>query len=799
MTSGLRGGEVFATYLIKSVRDKLEDYEIPKKRKRQKLENGAALEVSDFKDLQSAWPYLATESEFAKLITLLTSKQATYTWRLMSEFLNDELADFDASNENKIFLIDLLSALLCQFLANTQLAEHSHLYWDVIDARCKYMRELLALFGRTILGVEHNRRLMNAFLSLCHEFAGFEAVLWYYCPDSVVTDASHMQNYPDATFMDLKVKSRSLLSYLTADEWQLIEQRVKNFGKFDCAKNLTWLNFDKLRTLLVCNDQKAFRKQFPALSESLKDDQLLVKILADGTVNEWVVAHLEASQLQEVVSKVMRQDREVLINENLLQNAAFVEAVVQSAFQQIFKDSFDFSADDLSNQILKFIASPTLKLKNDEYFQLIKRLPLGFLNAEVKVKLFGLLLASTAASSSKLYPLISEIFHALTILEECPNVLQHFTFADLRGVLNHSSFEIFWQDLINQLVFNMSAETLEGLKKLVKSFKKDDNAVNLFLCTKVLKCLSAVHYVKSRAASKEDVEKLEHKYADAVFEHLKVQGVDDQSFELFFALLQSYVKRKNKSEELIEGHNRLLAAYLEGNFDSVNLPALAALLLENKAKFSLDEAITKRLLDILWENVNEKTIGLIYDLKTQPELEELLSKLENSPPAVICRTFQNIAEHAVTKNKTTAALAKNEALAVSYRRAMHNIEPQSDELTREVLKSHIAVVKNLRIPVSADLVDECLLSLVRVNIRGMAVTDENEKTFIELHQLMAELMFVLVSMRAEVTLNFLQTFLMVFENLLAAISLYKSDRKSDEQLSASEISLVADLAHKLEK
>lgn len=250
--------------------------------------------------------------------------------------------------------------------------------------------------------------------------------------------------------------------------------------------------------------------------------------------------------------------------------------------------------------------------------------------------------------------------------------------------------------------------------------------------------------------------------------------------------------------------------------NSQHLVSLGTLLLEHKSKFKLEEVTIKKLLTLLWtafietilnkveenpQNQAKTVIALIYELNSQGELEALLNDLENSKdPFVVCHILKNIAEHAISRNKTEAYLAKSEAFSSQYKRIMNKISVNSSTaLNADILKAHIEVAKNVRIPMSEEIAGDFVESLIRVDIKSFEVTDGSVNSFIELHQLMAELLFLLVSVRADVTLNCLQPLLMVFENLLASISLFKSDRKSEEQLANSEVAMVADLAHKLEK
>lgn len=86
-----------------------------------------------------------------------------------------------------------------------------------------------------------------------------------------------------------------------------------------------------------------------------------------------------------------------------------------------------------------------------------------------------------------------------------------------------------------------------------------------------------VHYIKNKTFTKDELEKLEYKYADAIFSYIKTglsSGDDEEltkaekkfiknSSESFQVLLKSYIGRKNKTDDLVEEHNKLLKKYLK--------------------------------------------------------------------------------------------------------------------------------------------------------------------------------------------------------------------------------------------
>lgn len=263
---------------------------------------------------------------------------------------------------------------------------------------------------------------------------------------------------------------------------------------------------------------------------------------------------------------------------------------------------------------------------------------------------------------------------------------------------------------------------------------------------------------------------------------------------------------------------------------------LVLLILENKNKFTLDTDCIKILVDQIWqtltklvqndteienksmEKLKKSIAALLLNCKSKEELETMFNDLEESIKenssakniTYICRVLQEIAENGVSKNKTTEALEKYNIFGVHSKNILFHItkflcakqdllSPEHLLKTKEILKAQTSIIQNIRIPIPSDMANDCLDFISQINIKNLKIDETTIPIFVDMHKLIAELMFVLITMRSDMTLNYLPTYVLIFKDLLMTISLYKSDRRADEQLNDSEIALMSDLAHKLEK
>lgn len=81
----------------------------------------------------------------------------------------------------------------------------------------------------------------------------------------------------------------------------------------------------------------------------------------------------------------------------------------------------------------------------------------------------------------------------------------------------------------------------------------------------------------------------------------------------------------------------------------------------------------------------------------------------------------------------------------------------------------------------------------------MEISETNTKDFIKLHEKMSDLCLQMVQHRIIFIVDRLPQFSTVFKDLVQAICWYRSDRKENVKLENGEVTILADLAHKLEK
>lgn len=190
--------------------------------------------------LAQSWPAQTAGAAFTRLISHLMSKPSMVIWKMLlhsfAELLEPETKAVLPANLN--YAIELQATLLSQYLLGTRLAEQVQQFEPELQQQRQHTVQVLQQFGRHLLAQEHNRRTMNVFLECVERACSFELLLAYYWPDGLPA-------------------TEALYKFLPSDEWELIQQRVHNFGKSLCRQRLQRLELQLVQAgWLLLPDQR---------------------------------------------------------------------------------------------------------------------------------------------------------------------------------------------------------------------------------------------------------------------------------------------------------------------------------------------------------------------------------------------------------------------------------------------------------------------------------------------------------------------------------------------------------------
>nr|CAH7737652.1 unnamed protein product [Callosobruchus chinensis] len=182
---------------------------------------------------------------------------------------------YEYGNSKFYMYAELLSELMCIFLGSIRVAEHtvsSHTMEKIVDA-LKKLQDLLKSFAKRLLSREHDPHLMRSFLNIAYHWGEFHIMLAYY--SSFEYCQLNPSTITDATACNLTF----IHSYLDAQEWCLISERITNFGETPCKTLLHKLYIQKLQAMYLLKDtvtDDAIHDITTNISMHIRDDWIYI-------------------------------------------------------------------------------------------------------------------------------------------------------------------------------------------------------------------------------------------------------------------------------------------------------------------------------------------------------------------------------------------------------------------------------------------------------------------------------------------------------------------------------------------
>ncbi|GLV32078.1 uncharacterized protein CBL_11966 [Carabus blaptoides fortunei] len=528
---------------------------------------------------------------FHRCIILQSSKQVISIMRTLVNQLEDIVDNLKhcADDQHQILYIQIVSDLTCQFLSAVRIAEHTTTEITV-NKFLKDMEDLkgiLAKFGTTLLNMEHNHSLMFSFLHICYVWAEVAILLMYYAPIDNI-------NLKGTTSTDNSASNITYLhSYLTAEQWSLVSQRIKNFGEQPCKYILQKLIIQKLRAMVLFESEfddgieTAVVSNFSSNLETTWDI-----VLTEQFTSATIVPKMENGQLVQLAELLMS---DILKNTNYnmlkrrsimdcrdLQTAVFYVCLskINSLFKKKRKHDDQSTVKPLSTKIFKhidldlFIRSEQVNLEtiaelfadvdtvkglqiDDErfctYLEVLRYVPVCFLSHDVQITFFLYLLSicidlnDTKRSHDMCLKKCEEYLIGLVENITSPNIFTCMSSDILisRIMLNTDRYKEILNFAINKALKH--TETIETFKQAVKLLANNLNDEKYFeMCIVTLHIINKAGKYKVSEESKKCLRKYKIKLCKNLVEHLlKDDNIEDAKIEAFVLTLQKYLLKDN--------------------------------------------------------------------------------------------------------------------------------------------------------------------------------------------------------------------------------------------------------------
>lgn len=380
-----------------------------------KLDDDEQTTAIECMGIEFAWPS-AVGNSFSKFISNLISKPSLVVCKTLTFTLADyvNLLKTGQNDENTIFLIEFASALLSQYYIGTRLAEHADQQMELIEESRHRTYDVLKEFGMAILNQEHNIRTMNAFLKICFHASNFDLLCWYYCPDTIKTTNSDRSG---GDIIERAKLADNIHPYLRAQEWTLIEQRITNFGRDECKANINRLYLQRIKAALLLGKVKKHTISNHLISSTFSDLTQIKLLLSDNTnIGQWFVETLTITEMRCIcdllLSSLVGRTSNCLsmkILNYFCDNRVALEIFILAALKKcceltgIIETKVNVEAKDIHKVLFREIINrirdenslcSSKQLTNDEIhlisviLQILKQLPIGFVDVDVKNVLF---------------------------------------------------------------------------------------------------------------------------------------------------------------------------------------------------------------------------------------------------------------------------------------------------------------------------------------------------------------------------------------------------------------------------
>ncbi|XP_064539764.1 uncharacterized protein LOC135429407 [Drosophila montana] len=407
--------ERFVMQLLKSLREWLHKFELPalpgsggggeSKRSRQSLEqapeqldNGSYVQLllkyatnssssssssssSCSERLAQTWPSHSAGAAFIRLVSQLMFKPSLAIWKMLlfsfAELLEPETNAVLAPNLS--FAIELQATLLSQYLLGTRMAEQVQHHQPELEQQRQHTVQVLQQFGRYLLAREHNRRTMNVFLECVERANSFELLLAYYWPDGLARPQP-IEELPQ------------LHRFLSSDEWELIQQRVHNFGKSLCRQRLQRLELQLAQSgwLLLPNRREepcpdALVQLLPwQLSMHLTRDQKQLRLQQAGAEQQLAANLPEDAECVELLALQLLEEYAASLKLAKIKGALLTKQLPQAEHESALAQTLRQHCASSKRPALPEEATRHL-------VEALQQLPLAQLQSGIKLRLFLLI------------------------------------------------------------------------------------------------------------------------------------------------------------------------------------------------------------------------------------------------------------------------------------------------------------------------------------------------------------------------------------------------------------------------
>ncbi|XP_017768087.1 PREDICTED: uncharacterized protein LOC108556466 [Nicrophorus vespilloides] len=187
---------------------------------------------------------------FKEGVTKLSYSLAVEVYSIFRKGIKEILENFNdlATDINRVTYVEVLCTLMSDFFKAVSISDRKvpkatqmEFYNYMNDDKS----EILGKFGEALLQLKHYQNLISVYLNLCYSWGELYILLNHY---SMLEDIKFvpMQSNDNSVFNIVY-----LHSYLSTAKWNLIYERIENFGSLPCQLIMFKLCIQKLRAMMI--------------------------------------------------------------------------------------------------------------------------------------------------------------------------------------------------------------------------------------------------------------------------------------------------------------------------------------------------------------------------------------------------------------------------------------------------------------------------------------------------------------------------------------------------------------------
>uniref|UniRef100_A0A0A1WF61 Importin subunit beta-3 n=1 Tax=Zeugodacus cucurbitae TaxID=28588 RepID=A0A0A1WF61_ZEUCU len=455
---------------------------------------------NSFPYLRAAWPSKSVGVAFSKLITGLVSKPSLVIWKSLLYSLRELLQKIEKESdsecdENNQFLLDLHSALLCQYFSGCRLGEQYDKFSKEINGQIQITEEVLSEFARLLLKQEHNERKLNALLEFAFHTSNFKLLLHYYRPDG------HNDKSP---------VPEGLHAFLNTEEWKLLQERVNNFGKSQSKFLYNRLMLQRAQALSLLKatvESNIDLKSILSLTSVDNWQSDVTLLLQKMPSMKWTLSRMNQQEKASMLPRLLDTKHEISVIADDLDSLEILAIAVCARFSQLFATAakgsilsalncdFDTlneyiradqnAADKKLLNFMKIIethAQSEYKVKKlpaheeiEKVLHLSRQLPLGHLRRQSKCLIFALFLAFysdlSVANNTEINNYASEVFEIILDFLHFGQHVPIFKYFSLSTILQIIPVAKLWQ--FYEYIFSTIKSEEKGSEQFLTSLAEN--------------------------------------------------------------------------------------------------------------------------------------------------------------------------------------------------------------------------------------------------------------------------------------------------------------------------------------